>query len=328
MQTRDPARITLSDLADLDRMAGILYTDSASTTLSQAPGKMRRPDIGALNRFVLWRGAVAGTKAYEPAEELSLGEVRRVALSIGAPVVADFEKSDALRGGGGRLPLGPGLVRIARGNAQVACFVNIGQIARVVVVNTESASVVLDSDAGPGTCLINRASREAGLREGFDRDGSRAAQGTVDNDCLDSLSSDELFDRPGHSSFAPSEFEHLLTRACLKRLAETDRIATLTALTARRIWASLKKEYRLQKKLDGVWVCGGGAHNNTLMEYLRVYGDPVPVRTVEELGVKPDSCVPLALGLSTVDWLEGHHGVAAAARRKTAPGLGTVVLPC
>jgi anhydro-N-acetylmuramic acid kinase len=328
IQSENPARIALPELADLHRRAGLLYAEAASTALSQAPARMRRPDVGVLNRFLLWRTERAGRNLELSASHTPLGDIRDVAVAIGAPTVADFARSDIIRGGRGELPLGPGFVRIARGNARVACFLNVGQVVRAVVVNTESSSTTLDSDAGPGTCLLNRASSEAGLREGFDRDGTQAARGTVDSDCLEVLAADEIFKNPPPSTFTASAFYDLLSRPCLEKLTAADRIATLTALTARRAWAFLKRECRLHEKLERVWVCGGGAHNNTLIDHLRVYGAPVPVGTIEELGIHPDSCVPLALGLSTVGWLEGRHGVGRGRGSQPPIGLGTIVLPC
>jgi anhydro-N-acetylmuramic acid kinase len=127
-----------------------------------------------------------------------------------------------------------------------------------------------------------------------------ASQGKVDSNCVESLASFDWFGIAPPKFTIAETFTELLRHESLQALSPQDKVATLTALTARIIYDFCKKEFITQSNDLSIYISGGGANNQTLLEYLTTYFDPLPVKTVEEIGVPVDLYIPLAFGL-TVD---------------------------
>jgi 1,6-anhydro-N-acetylmuramate kinase len=110
-------------------------------------------------------------------------------------------------------------------------------------------------------------------------------------------------------------------------LSPYDKIATLTALTARTAFEFFKREYHHVLSPETVWVSGGGANNLTLLEFLSTYFDPVKVKSVEESGIPAALRIPLALGLSVREFIAGHPGPWKAGANPEIAGVGRWILP-
>jgi anhydro-N-acetylmuramic acid kinase len=173
-------------------------------------------------------------------------------------------------------------------------------LAHLFIFDTHANHIILDTDIGPGTCLINKAAQEANCPDRFDRDGSESAQGKIDAGCLEILTSQEMFCLASPRQASLSELTKLYDHPCMKALTPRDKLATLTALTARTVFDVYKNNYRHVVKPETIWVSGGGANNLTLLDFLTTYFAPIPVKRIDEAGVAAELFIPLALGL-TVD---------------------------
>ena len=78
----------------------------------------------------------------------------------------------------------------------------------------------------------------------------------------------------------------------LHRESPINRIATLTFYTAASIFISYKKF--LPRMPQEMIVSGGGARNQTLMRHLADLFNPVPVKTLEALGIPSQAKEPAA----------------------------------
>jgi len=324
--SRPDAPLSPGRLAGLDQSMTLLLLDAAKVTLAQTRKPYRQPHVIVLDKCGLFRGSVSSegqTKYWD----MTLGDAQLLASSLDAPVISDFVRHSQLAGSEGRLPLFPGTFRIAKRLEPVSLYVNIGLIAHVTAVDNQALSVILDSDVGPGTCLINKAAQEAGLASGFDRDGKGAAQGKVDNTCVEKLSVLPWFLKQSPKSAFVQDFENVYKSDCLKKLQPVDKMATLAALTARTAFDVYKREFRHAVEPETVWVSGGGAHNSTLVDFLSMYFNPLPVKTTEAIGVAPALFTPLALGLTVYDYLMGNAGTKKAGVSPEIYGIGRWCFP-
>jgi anhydro-N-acetylmuramic acid kinase len=323
----DPlAAIGLDRLAWLDQKLSYLFLECAKTALSHAHKSMRQPHCIVMNACTLFRGPV-GEGHQTRAWDVALGDAQVLASSLKVPVITGFSRHGVLGGTDGGLPLFPGNVKIAKHAEPVSIYLNIGLMTHLAVVDNQAMSTVLDSDIGPGTCLINLAARQAGCQDGFDRDGSAAAKGTVDNTCLGIMLSQEWFTRPAPKQAFLQDFTALYSLPQVAALTPFDKIATLTALTARSAFEFFKREYRQVIPAEVIWVSGGGANNLTLLDYLSTYCSPVKVKSVEESGIPAALRIPLALGLSVHEYLTGHPGPWKSGTNPEIDGIGRWVFP-
>jgi anhydro-N-acetylmuramic acid kinase len=104
---------------------------------------------------------------------------------------------------------------------------------------------------------------------------------------LDAMLADGYFSRPPPKSTGPEHFSDAwLDRHLLSRSAPPQDVqATLAALTARSISLELARHAPDARRLI---VCGGGAHNGTLMTRLRQELPTCLVETSEAYGLHPD----------------------------------------
>jgi anhydro-N-acetylmuramic acid kinase len=259
---------------------------------------------------------------------LQVGEPAVIAERTGLPVIADFRPRDVAAGGEGA-PLVP-LVDwlLFRVPGRVRACLNLGGIANVTVL-PDRAEELRAFDVGPANMPLDAVVQAwTGGTEGFDRDGARAAAGRVDPGLLEGLLAHPfLAARPpkstGREAFGAPFVEPLLARFAGR---EADLLATLTRFVAEAVADGLRRH--VPGRVEEVLVSGGGARNRTLMGAIRECLLPVPVRSVEELGLDPDAKEAIAFAVLANETLFGrpgnHPGATGALGARV---LGKIILP-
>jgi anhydro-N-acetylmuramic acid kinase len=296
-ETQEP--VALSELGWLDYKVTMLFLESARNALSGVPKAIGAPHYAVLNKPTLWKGAT-GENLQQSSWNLTVGDEVFVANALGVPVLTEFLRHNILAGGSGVLPTFPGSYIVARHTIGVGLFVNIGLVSRMTVIDSVAQALLFESDTGPGTVVIDKCAQEAECAGGIDRDGALTATGAPNAGCLEILAADPWLVKAAPKQASPEIFSHLPDHPCLKKLSPVDKLATITALTAKSIYDFYRREYKGTAQPSALWVSGGGGNNLALIDFLKASFDPIPVRSVEELGVPPDMKVPLTLGL-TVD---------------------------
>jgi len=190
---------------------------------------------------------------------VQLGDGRGLADRLGVPVVFDFRAADVAAGGQGA-PLVPvyhrALVRKA-GLAGDVVVANIGGVANITRIGADGR--ISAGDTGPGNALIDDfVLATAGER--MDRDGARAARGTVDQARLAAALAAPWFDLPLPKSLDRDAFD----AGFVAGLAPDDAVATLAAFTA----GALAKGIAMAGGAATVVVAGGGARNPVILRLL------------------------------------------------------------
>ncbi|MDR2692924.1 MAG: anhydro-N-acetylmuramic acid kinase [Chitinispirillales bacterium] len=296
-ETQGP--LALSELGWLDYKVTMLFLESVRNVLSGVPKAIGAPHYAVLNKPTLWKGAT-GENLQQSSWNLTVGDEVFLANALGIPVLTEFLRHNILAGGSGVLPTVPGSLIVARHTTGVGLFVNIGLVSRMTVIDSGAQALLFESDTGPGTVLIDKCAQKAECVGGFDRDGALTAAGAPNAECLEVLAADPWITKAAPKQASPDIFSHLLRHPCLKPLDPIDKLATVTALTARSIYDFYRREYKEAALPTALWISGGGANNLTLIDFLKASFDPIPVRSVEKLNVPPDMKVPLTLAL-TVD---------------------------
>ncbi len=255
------ARRYAAGIAELLRQSG---TDPAAVTAIGCHGQTvrHRPDLGYT---------------------IQLGNPALLAELTGISVVADFRSRDVAAGGQGA-PLVPAFHQAVFASPSLdRAIVNIGGISNITCLPATGAT--LGFDCGPGNLLMDAwASRHLGTA--YDKEGAWAASGHCLPELLAQLLSHPFFQLLPPKSTGRDDF-HLqwLERQLPPDPAPADVQATLLELTAASIAEAVHRHCPSAKE---VFVCGGGAHNRTLLAALgrRLAGRHLGL--TDELGVNAD----------------------------------------
>ena len=106
---------------------------------------------------------------------------------------------------------------------------------------------------------------------------------------------------------------------------EADLLASLTRFVAESVAAGIRRWAR--EPIAEVLVSGGGARNRTLMAALGDVLAPIPVRSLEAVGMDPDAKEAVAFALLANETLFGHPGNVPGATGAAGPRvLGKLVV--
>jgi anhydro-N-acetylmuramic acid kinase len=311
-----PGEEEIDRLGRLDRQLGGLFADAVSALLAQTSLEARDiRAIGSHGQTVRHRPVSAGEPAGQ-AFTLQIGDPNTIAERTGITTVADFRRRDIAAGGEGA-PLAPAFhaAAFARPGSNRA-IVNIGGIANVSLL--AGSELRGGFDTGPGNTLLDHWTR---LHRGaaYDRDGAWAAEGTVDDGLLASLTTHPYLLQRGPRSTGKESFNpEWLTRQLSLHpgVAAGDVQATLAEFTARTIARGIREG---EIEVEAVYVCGGGAHNQDLMRRLHRLLVPALLADTAALGIEPDWVEAAAFAWLARQALDGRSGNAPVVTGAAGP---------
>jgi anhydro-N-acetylmuramic acid kinase len=216
------------------------------------------------------------------------------------------------------------------GGSESRAVVNLGGMGNLTALPAAgSADEALAFDTGPGVALIDGAVHHlTGGHQAFDAEGRLAAAGRVLEPDLEAWLADPFFDdapprSTGRERFGGPALVRWLAGATGAR-AE-DLIATLTEVTA----SSVRRAFEwIPFEIDAVYLCGGGARNPELVRRISANLDPIPVRSVDDLGWDGDAREAAAFALFArqhllgipldLGWATGSEGPRILGKRVPA----------
>lgn len=281
--TQCPAECTVDTIGKLDQWVGECFRDAAIALLDQQG--VAAASINAI-------GSHGQTLRHQPHAArpftLQIGDANIIAAGTGITTVADFRRRDLALGGEGA-PLAPAfhqwLFADAGSNRAV---LNIGGIANVTLLLAGSSSV-LGFDTGPGNTLLDAWCRQS-LNKSYDEGGAWAASGEISQPLLDEMLADRYFKlsppkSTGFEYFNSTWLQNRLATGGEDVPAPQDVQATLAELSAHSIATSVLEH---APAVEQVLVCGGGVHNNDLMQRLQRHLPGASVESTEAFGLHPD----------------------------------------
>jgi anhydro-N-acetylmuramic acid kinase len=254
---------------------------------------------------------------------LQLGQGAWIAERTGATVVEDVRSRDVAAGGHGA-PLASLIDVLLLGvhPSSVRGSLNLGGISNITVVGPSKEPIAFD--IGSSNALMDAA--VTWITDGaevFDRDGERAARGSVDRTLLNELLEDPYYAAPAPKSTGKEyfHFEYLRDALGTREIAPDDLLATLCELTVETV-ARAVEEYGVTE----LFVAGGGTRNPVLMAGLRRRLSGMAISLIDEFGVPEDAkeaCLFALIGFLSVHGLAGTVPSATGARRASV--LGAII---
>lgn len=233
----------------------------------------------------------------ESAFTLQIGNPSLIAELTGITTVADFRPRDIAAGGEGA-PLVPAFHKALFHKTETPRIIlNIGGMANITWLPVNPNEKVLGYDTGPGNVLMDSwISRH--LNRKYDAQGNWAATGTVDTLLLTQLLSLPYFGQSAPKSTGREQFNMMWLETeinrCNSPVTHQDIQATLLELTARSITDQIQLFNR--DTYPEVYVCGGGSHNDTLVNRISTLLPDNTVKTTQALNLHPDWVEAAAFG--------------------------------
>lgn len=251
-----------------------------------------------------------------PGFTLQLGCPHTLAALTKIDVIAQFRQKDIAFGGQGA-PLAPAFHdKVFRSPQRNRVIVNIGGITNLTLLPADPDGTVIGFDSGPGNTLMDDWIYRHHQHH-YDVNGHWAASGEVHPQLLQLLLSDPYFAKAapkstGREYFTPQWLHRALEH--FSAIPPADVQATLAELTAQSLCSAIAttaKQHQL--KLDEVYVCGGGVHNQHLLNRCAALLPTSQWQSTASLGVDPD-------------WVEGalFAWLAWCHCHKKAPDLSKV----
>jgi len=264
--------VSLEFIGTLSYKLGLMYSNAINQFLDEFNIDFKNIKAIGLHGQTIWHSP------NQPFPfSMQIGDGSLVAKRTRIDVVNDFRSSDIANGGQGA-PIAPAFHQALFDDKQSA-VVNLGGIANITILSDQFSGY----DVGVANILSDYwISKHQNLA--YDKDGSWARMGKVNNELLGVLLSDSYFKKlppksTGREHFNSTWLENKLE--LFENIRVVDIQATLLEFTILPIVEALQ-----QTKVKRLIVCGGGAHNGYLMEKLSQKLDDITVIKSDELGVK------------------------------------------
>lgn len=278
--------LTYAGENEIERMgrAEVAYARVVATGINQLIEQFRleRDQIVAI-------GSHGQTIRHRPEAGFSLqiGDPNLIAELTQLTVVADFRRRDLAAGGQGA-PLVPAFHQAVFQHADInRIILNLGGIANISVLPTGQPESVYGFDTGPANLLLD-AWCQLHTAQPFDQDGAWAAQGAINVSLLNALLAHDYFKQEAPKSTGREDFHLAWLQQLITKLERSirpvDVQATLVRLTAQSVADSIQHTGLSSGEL---YICGGGAYNQTLWQDLAALLPDWTLHSAAELGLAP-----------------------------------------
>jgi len=305
----------IEKLGRLDVALGHLFADSVNNFIAEhnLPRALIH-GIGSHGQTIRHRPEAGFT--------LQIGDANIIAEKTAVTTVADFRRRDMACEGQGA-PLVPAFHDdIFRETGKDRVIINIGGMSNITILSESKLPKLLGFDTGPGNVLLDAwIQKNKGVE--YDKDGQWAASGTCQPNLLNAMMGCEFFHTAPPKSTGREDFniewlDNILTR--YNHVNDADVQATLLELTALTI---TKEVERIALTTPELYVCGGGARNQTLMQRLQALNPDSELATTHTLGLHPDWVEASAfawLAYRTLTNQSGNSPAVTGAKKSTILG--------
>ena len=261
---------------------------------------------------------------------LDMGASAFIAERTGVTTVSNLRQRDIAAGGLGVPTVSYGDWALFTHDKRSRALHNIGGIANPTVL---PAGGTLDDmfafDSGPGNMIMDAfVGWISDGRQAFDEGGRLAAAGTANRQLLAEFMDHPFIRQRPPKAAARQLFGHEYARGFFDRgreigLSEADLLATAAAFTADSIAFAYREHILPRIAIDEIFLAGGGATNTTLVDLIRERLAPIPVRTLDDLGVPVqvrEVLTMMAIGNQTIQGEAGNVPAATGAGRRVIAG--------
>lgn len=313
----NPSDNEINRLMALDVQLGRQFADAANQLINKT--KFKKEDIIAI-------GSHGQTIRHLPTAEfpstLQIADANIIAEETGITTIADFRRRDMAVGGQGA-PLVPAFhEKIFRDNKKNRVILNLGGIANITLLPADKNKTTIGFDTGTANTLMNHWVQQH-QNKTYDKNGKWAASGEINEDFLKELLNDDYFKLTPPKSTGTEYFNSAWLTKKLSQfpfLAAEDVQATLAAFSATTIIDAIKA---YSNSLEEIIVCGGGVHNDFLLQQLKLGLPNIEINSSAKYGLDPDYIEATAfawLAKQTMEHKTGNLPEVTGSKRKVILG--------
>jgi anhydro-N-acetylmuramic acid kinase len=335
LDAADSSRLSLDQVIRLHDALGQFYARSVKRFLTRLrKNKITVDAVATHGQTVLHLPGPERLAGFETQGTLQLGLPERIAAAADKVVISDFRQADCALGNEGAPITVAAMERLFAHPGESRLIVNIGGMSNFCYFPLRRSSrSVMAADCGPGNSLCDiLADRLFG--QPFDRGGALGRSGSISQRLLALLMGNNFF-RESSQSTGREQFGRILADKMIESgkrlsLSHNDLLATAAQFTATAISTRIRPVIRPDAELSKLYLTGGGERNSFLKELLRRQLPELQIRSISELGYKPQAVEAAAFAVMGESCLRSEpvrtrYSVRGSQNRK--PVLGRIIQP-
>ena len=270
-----------------------------------------------------------------PNSTLQIGDGDHIAVKTGIITLSDFRQKHVAAGGEGA-PLavyGDYFLFSKKGENRI--MLNMGGISNFTYLPaSNNPEEVFVTDTGTGNTLIDAFTILYFPEKSYDKDAEIAKTGTVIQQLLEELKSDDFFTKPFPKTTGPELFsiDYVKKAQAISKTQNIpipDLLATLTRFSAETIAAAIhtaiKKSVHTVENFT-IYMSGGGAHNPLLVEWLKELL-PCPFLTTDTLGISGDAKEAILFAILANETVSGGKSDFGIRKGIPSVSMGKISFP-